>query len=195
MFGSLIAILEIMFWKKKSPKPDPLFTAGEGTRIYPAARVFDNTGRSQKVKIGHCCWIMGEFLMEEEGRIEIGNHCYIGPGVKIWSSLPLKIGDRVFVSHGVNIHDTDSHSLSASERHARFFEKMAHGRHLLAEGKKHAAIQIEDDVWIGFNSILLKGVRIGRGAVIGAGAVITKNVDPYTVVVGNPQRVVGQSSA
>jgi len=171
----------------------PSVHAGFGSKIYPEARFFNNTGRDQKVKIGEGCWIMGEFLTEEEGKIEIGDHCYIGPGVKIWSSLPLKIGDRVFISHGVNIHDTDSHSLSASERHTRFLEKMAHGRHLAAERKKRAAIRIEDDVWIGFNAILLKGVRIGRGAVIGAGAVITKNVDPYTVVVGNPQRVVGKS--
>jgi len=184
-----------VFWKKKSRRSDFLVQAGIGTRIYPEARFFDNTDKNQKVKLGASCWVMGEFLMEEEGGIEIGDHCYIGPGAKIWSSLPLKIGDRVFISHGVNIHDTDSHSLSASERHARFLEKMAHGKHLLAERKKRAAIRIEDDVWIGFNAVLLKGVRIGRGAVIGAGAVITKNVDPYTVVVGNPQRVVGQSSA
>lgn len=136
---------------------------------------------------------MGEFLMEEEGQIEIGDDCYIGPGTKIWSFLPLSIGHRVFISHGVNIHDTDSHSLSAKERHLRFLEKIQYGRHLIREEKKCAAITIDDDVWIGFNAILLKGVRVGRGAVIGAGAVITKEVAPYTVVVGNPQRVVANS--
>ena len=52
---------------------------------------------------------------------------------------------------------------------------------------------IEDDVWIGFNAIILKGVRVGRGAVVGAGSVITKDVEPYTIVVGNPQRVTGKS--
>jgi len=52
---------------------------------------------------------------------------------------------------------------------------------------------IEDDVWIGFNAIILKGVRVGRGAVVGAGSVITKDVEAYTIVVGNPQRVTGKS--
>jgi acetyltransferase-like isoleucine patch superfamily enzyme len=45
---------------------------------------------------------------------------------------------------------------------------------------------IEDDVWIGFNSIILKGVRIGRGAIIGAGSIVTKDIAPWTVNVGNP---------
>lgn len=136
---------------------------------------------------------MGEFLVEEKGRIELGDDCYVGPGAKIWSFLPMQIGNRVFISHGVNIHDTDSHSLSARERHERFLEKMRHGRPLVREEKKCAPILIEDDVWIGFNAILLKGVRVGQGAVIGAGAVVTKDVAPYAIVVGNPARVVGNS--
>jgi maltose O-acetyltransferase len=53
-------------------------------------------------------------------------------------------------------------------------------------------IAIEDDVWIGSRVIILPGVTVGRGAVIGAGAVVTKNVQPYAVVAGNPARVVGR---
>jgi maltose O-acetyltransferase len=49
---------------------------------------------------------------------------------------------------------------------------------------------IEDDVWIGARVIILKGVRVGRGAIIGAGAVVTKNVPPFSVVAGNPARVI-----
>lgn len=51
------------------------------------------------------------------------------------------------------------------------------------------AVVIEDDVWIGFGAILLKGARIGRGSVVGAGAVVTRAVPPYSVVAGNPGRV------
>lgn len=185
--------MSTIFTSQKKQKLFPPIQTGAGTRVFSNACFYDNTGMSRKVKIGRRCWIMGEFLMEEEGQIEIGDDCYIGPGTKIWSFLPLSIGHRVFISHGVNIHDTDSHSLSAKERHLRFLEKIQHGRHLIREEKKCAAITIDDDVWIGFNAILLKGVRVGRGAVIGAGAVITKEVDPYTVVVGNPQRVVANS--
>lgn len=181
-------------FRKKSPSTWPeCVSLGAGTRIYPGAQFFEHSGKAGRSGFGRECWIMGEFLTEEQGAIQMGDHCYVGPGAKIWSFLPMSIGHRVFISHGVNIHDTDSHSLSAKERHTRFLEKIRHGRHLVREDKKSAAILIEDDVWIGFNAILLKGVRVGRGAVIGAGAVITKDVTPYSVVVGNPQRVVGQS--
>jgi maltose O-acetyltransferase len=95
----------------------------------------------------------------------------------------------------VNIHDSDSHSLSARERHERFLEKVRYGSHLVLEKTKCAPVFIEDDVWIGFNAIILKGVKLGKGAVVGAGSVITKNVEPFTVVAGNPQRVVGKSLA
>jgi maltose O-acetyltransferase len=56
-----------------------------------------------------------------------------------------------------------------------------------------APVVIEDDVWIGFNSSIMKGVTIGRGAIVGASSVITKDVSPYSIVVGNPQRQVGNS--
>ena len=51
-------------------------------------------------------------------------------------------------------------------------------------------IIIEDDVWIGFNSIILKGVKIGRGAIIGAGSIVTKDVEPWTLNVGNPIKAI-----
>ena len=58
----------------------------------------------------------------------------------------------------------------------------------IADDKKisKAPIIIEDDVWISFNATILKGVTIGKGAVVAANAVVTKNVEPYTVVAGNP---------
>lgn len=54
-------------------------------------------------------------------------------------------------------------------------------------------IVIEDDVWIGFNAVILKGVRVGRGAVVGAATLIAKDVPPYSLMVGNPARCVGSS--
>jgi acetyltransferase-like isoleucine patch superfamily enzyme len=57
-----------------------------------------------------------------------------------------------------------------------------------------APITIHDDVWLGFNAIVLKGVTIGRGAIIGAATVITKDVPEFAIMVGNPARQVGTAS-
>jgi acetyltransferase-like isoleucine patch superfamily enzyme len=61
-------------------------------------------------------------------------------------------------------------------------------------GVAMAPIVIEDDVWIGFNATILKGVTICKGAIIGAATVITKDVPPYAIMVGNPARQVGTAS-
>jgi maltose O-acetyltransferase len=56
-----------------------------------------------------------------------------------------------------------------------------------------APITIEDDAWLGFNSVVLRGVTIGAGAIVGAASVVTKDVMPFSVVAGNPARIVGES--
>jgi len=150
--------------------------------------------RRGSIKIGEYNLCMGELLTGiDEGSIEIGDWCYLGPNSKIWSKNFIFIGNRVFISHGVNIFDNNSHSLSAFDRHQRFKELMKHGKHLRKENIRSAPIKIDDDVWIGFNASIMKGVEIGKGAVIGAAAVIVHNVPPYAIMVGNPARQVGSS--
>lgn len=58
------------------------------------------------------------------------------------------------------------------------------------QGYHEADIIIEDDVWIGANSVITSGVHIGRGAVIGAGSVVTKSIPPYTIAAGTPAKVI-----
>lgn len=174
----------------KRPKP---YLCGEGTVLTSEASLTNEAKQPDRLSLGRGCLVIGQILVGSRGSLQMGDHSYLGPGARIWALDKIFIGSRVFVSHGVNIHDSDSHSLSARERHERFLEKMQHGKHLVPENAKSAAVTIEDDVWIGFNAMILKGVTIGRGAVVGAGSVVTKNVDPFTIVVGNPPRVVGQS--
>jgi acetyltransferase-like isoleucine patch superfamily enzyme len=169
------------------------YLAGAGTVLAREASLTNETGDKNRLVIGGGCLVMGQLLVGREGCLNIGNDSYVGPGARIWALEQTVIGSRVFVSHGVNIHDSDSHSLSAHERHERFLEKMKFGRHLDRENVKSGPVVIEDDVWIGLNAIILKGVKIGRGAVVGAGSVITRDVEPYTIVVGNAQRITGKS--
>lgn len=155
--------------------------------------VIHNAGGPDAIRIGAQSLFMGEIVVVRDGSVRIGEWCYVGPEAKIWSLHAIEIGDRVFVSHGVHIFDNNSHSLSAAERHGRFQEMRRYGRHLTPEAVASAPVRIEDDAWIGFNAAVLKGVTIGRGAVIGACAVITHDVPPYAIMVGNPARQVGQS--
>lgn len=110
---------------------------------------------------------------------------------RVWSAASITIGSYVMISHNVNIHDNISHSLDWQERRLEIDNVYPH-LNLMAHtfDLKGLPIVIEDDVWIGFNSTIMRGVRIGRGAVVGAGTMVTHDVEPYAIVVGNPMRVI-----
>ena len=100
----------------------------------------------------------------------------------------IKIGENVFIAWNVTIFDHNSHSLNYNVRR----NDLPH----LFNGKKTwedvgiSPTIIEEDVWVGVNAIILKGITIGKGSIIAAGAVVTKNVPPNTLVAGNPAQVV-----
>jgi len=170
-------------------------TAAEGVTFYPQAKIYNSAG-PEAIRIGQQCLCMGEILIAgKNGKVVIGDWCSLSPGTKIWAMEKIELGARVIISHGAQIFDNNSHSLSAQERHARFRELRTTGRHLQPEEVSHKSVRIEDDVWIGFNSAVLKGVTIGRGAVIGACSVITSDVPAFAIMVGNPARKVGDSRA
>lgn len=110
------------------------------------------------------------------GDIEIGDDVGMS-GCAISAKESIRIGNRVLIGAGAIIADNDSHPLEVLERRAG------------GEGASKPVV-IEDDVFIGARAIILKGVTIGRGSVIGAGSVVSKNVPPFCVVAGNPARVV-----
>lgn len=112
-------------------------------------------------------------------RIEIGEHVGIS-GCTISAGKSIRIGNYVLIGSGAVITDGDAHPVDPDERRAG----------VLCERKE---IVIEDDVFIGARAMVLKGVRIGRGSVIGAGAVVTKSIPAYSVAVGVPAKVVGDS--
>ena len=167
--------------------------AADDVEFTPQTTIYNRFAR-EAVSIGSRSLFMGEINVIADGaKVRIGDWCFVGPGAKLWAMESIDIGSRVFISHGVQVFDNNSHSLSAVERHRRFKELRTVGQHLTPEAVVHRAIRIDDDVWIGFNSAIMKGVTIGRGAVIGAGSIVTHDVEPYSVVVGNPARVVGES--
>jgi len=168
----------------------PTLVKGKGTSIGSCARILNAGDNSNRIRVGRSCRIEGElFVFAHGGQISIGDWCFVGPGARLWSAIDLSIGDRVLISHNVNVMDSLTHPLDPGERHAQFRNILSTG-HPRSLDLDEKPVRIEDDAWIGAGAIVLRGVTIGRGAVVGAGAVVTRDVPPYVVVVGNPARVV-----
>jgi len=142
-------------------------------------------GGPENVVIGENTYCRNRFLtFGHGGRIQVGKWCYFGHWTEVWSMESIEIGDRVLISHGVNIHDGAGHSMDAVQRHQHFKDILASGHPKTPDrvpGLRSAPIVIEDDVWISFGVTVLKGVRIGRASVIAAGAIVTKDVPPECV--------------
>jgi maltose O-acetyltransferase len=110
--------------------------------------------------------------------VSVGDNCYLGDGVQLYPwNAPITLGSNVLIAAGVRMI-TRKHGFADIERPVS------------DQGYNNAPITIEDDVWIGFQAIILPGVTIGRGAIVGAGAVVTRDVEPYTIVGGVPARLI-----
>lgn len=148
---------------------------------------------STALAIGKECWIRCRFMFDGDGgTIQIGNRVYIGRSLIICHSR-VEIGDDVVISWGVTITDHNSHAVDWRERSDDVRAWRAGQKDWSAV--KSAPIIIERRCWLGFDSVILRGVRIGEGAVVAARAVVTRDVAPYTVVAGNPARVVRRLDA
>jgi acetyltransferase-like isoleucine patch superfamily enzyme len=114
--------------------------------------------------------------------IEIGDDVYIGPGPVMYAERRsgIRIGSKVLLGPKVMIIG-GNHNWSVI---GRFMFDVKEKR-----PEDDETVIIEDDVWIGAGAIILKGVRIARGSIVGAGAVVTRDVPPYSIVAGVPARV------
>jgi acetyltransferase-like isoleucine patch superfamily enzyme len=169
---------------------------GEGARLYDSSRVENSQGRREAIVIAARSQVLGQLLvLGHGGSIRIGESCFIGEQTRIWSADSIIIGDRVLISHNVNIHDYNSHSWSAERRHMHFKQIFSDGHPKELKDVSSSPVIIENDAWIGFNATILKGVKIGAGAIVGAASVVTKDVAPYTIVAGNPAKVIREIPA
>ena len=146
---------------------------------------------ARPVKIGNHVWLDGRFVIGDEGRIVIGDCCSFRKGTHIGSLYSVEIGSHVFGATGVYIFDHNSHPISPRAR----WEMTSYPPdsplwkwdHVRISG---APVLIEDCVWLGRYCMVLKGVTIGRGSIVAAGAVVTKSIPPFSIAAGNPARVV-----
>jgi acetyltransferase-like isoleucine patch superfamily enzyme len=164
-----------------------------GATFYPEAEVINISGDKAKIVIGNNTHIRAELLVYAYAKIlRIGNDCYVGKGSVIRAGQEIIIGNNVLIAHNVNIFDTDSHELAHLERSESYKQLLMHGHPGIKGNIAVAPVIIEDYAWINFNVIILKGVTIGKGAIVAAGSVVTKNVAPFTLVAGNPAKFIKQ---
>ncbi|KRN50435.1 hypothetical protein IV49_GL002083 [Kandleria vitulina DSM 20405] len=130
-------------------------------------KIYNNVYIANKVSIGRFTYISFDTKIYENTKIgafcSIGPNCVIGPGNHDY---------KLFTTHPILYDKTWNKDIT---------------NHININNKDTV---IENDVWIGCNSIILNGVRIGTGAIIGAGTIITKDVPPYAIVVGNPGKII-----
>jgi maltose O-acetyltransferase len=110
--------------------------------------------------------------------VSVGDDVYLGDGVQLypWNER-IVIGSNVLIAAGARLI-TRKHGFADVDRP------------MSDQGYNNAPIVIEDDVWIGFQAVILPGVTVGRGSIVGAGAVVTRDVEPYTIVGGVPARLI-----
>ena len=117
-------------------------------------------------------------VVADSARLHIGSCSFLGKGVEIDCQEKISIGKHVLLAPGCFITD-HNHDMAADKR-------------IDQQRCVSAPVAIEDDVWVGANAVILPGVNIGQGAVVGAGAVVTHDVEPFTVVGGVPARMIAK---
>ena len=131
------------------------------------------------------------FALGEEGQVEIGDYCYFTNAVLLCEQK-LLIGSYVVIGWNATIADTDFHPIAPAARIADAIACSPLGQGRSRPHIVRRPVVIEDDVWIGPNATILKGVRVGVGAFVEAGALVTRDVPAGMRVVGNPAQVVGE---
>lgn len=112
----------------------------------------------------------------DSARITIGNDCLVN-GTMMFCNEAITVGDHCLFGPGAKLVDNDSHRVGREWRVRKL-------------PPASAAIVLHNNVWIGMNALVLKGVAIGENSIVAAGSVVTKNVPPNVIVAGVPARVV-----
>jgi acetyltransferase-like isoleucine patch superfamily enzyme len=133
---------------------------------------------SGRLIVGPWCWIGdGVALRSHHGRVTVGAKVILGGGTVVNSYLDVTIGDGALIADGVHITDFDHRTERVDVP-------------IKDQGIVTAPVRIGPDVWLGRGVTVLRGVDIGEGCVVGAHAVVTRDLPPYSVAVGVPARVV-----
>ena len=159
---------------------------GENSRVEGA---IEKRGSNSRIRVGRDSIMDGRLVTEApNATITIGSNTSIGGETLLAAVQSIIVEDDVLISYQCIITDSDNHSVSYSRRKHDLHEWLE-GRHDWSKVST-SPVRICKGAWLGARTIVTKGVTIGEGAVCGMASVITKDVAPYTIVAGNPARVI-----
>ncbi len=186
MKRALLAVLDAI-WRTRTRSAAVTVVTGPGTRVRRYRIV---PKRANRVTIGSGSIVHARILFDrDDASVTIGDRCFVGDSLFVVAER-LTVADDVVMSWGVTIVDHDSHALDWTRRAN---DVVAWGL-----GEKDwsdvtiAPVTIERRAWIGFGASILKGVIIGEGAIVAANSVVTRDVAAWTLVGGNPARLIRQ---
>lgn len=151
-----------------------------------AETVVEPTVKLREVRIGVCCEVLGDTAIEYT---ELGDYSYLGPGCMVADA---EIGKFCAIAAQVRI-GAPNHPLDRPSQHRftycpEYYAADADRDHAFFRDRRADRVVIGNDVWIGHAVIVMPGVTVGDGAVLAAGAVVTRDVAPYTIVGGVPAK-------
>lgn len=152
---------------------------------------------SNSLSIGNKCILLNDNIFESgKGFISIGDGCFINSGTKLITRSSITIGNNVTIAWNCMLYDHDSHSLDYRDRvddQEQQLRDWQSGNFIANKNwdtVNTKPIIIGDNVWLGFEVVVLKGVTIGEGAIIGAKSVVTRDIPAWAVAAGNPAKVI-----
>lgn len=185
-----------IWMKRKMFQHNSVFLMGKNnkTTFGITAYCLNETGNKSNIIIGDHCDIHARIAAcGESARIIIGNNTTIRYNSVVGSVESITIGNNVIISNNVSIYDNNNHptepKIRLSMTKSGFYGEPWRWIH-----SAHKPVIIEDNVWIGEHATILKGVKIGKGSIVGCHSVVTKDIPPYCIAVGNPARVVKKLS-
>jgi acetyltransferase-like isoleucine patch superfamily enzyme len=153
------------------------------------AKIYNHSNKIESIIIGNGVTIDGILEVYDKGLLLIDDYTFIGNS-RIFCANQISIGKGCWIADHVFIMDSDLHPISP---HRRLNDAKNFSQGIFPDVYTNiinSPTIIENSVWIGVNSIILKGVTLGEGVVVGAGSVVTKDVPAWTIVAGNPARVI-----